>query len=242
MKVIYIRKKYLYIILAIFIGLIISKFVISSLVIPTYLPIGNKIIGIDPGHGGIDSGASGKSGVSESEINLAIGLKLKRIIEQSGGIVVITRNDNSGLYTEESKTIKEKKSEDLRNRKKIIDKNNCDIFLTIHLNSFPQSKYYGAQTFYKEGCEKSKKLAYIVQDELRNVLDENNKRIPQSKENIYLLREVEVPSILIECGFLSNPDEEKLLQNDKYQEKIAWAIYSGIIRYFNEIENLNVDQ
>lgn len=237
MKIIYIKRKYIYIFLSILICIIVLNTIKNKLAITTYLPIGNKIIGIDPGHGGIDLGASGKGGASENEINLAISLKLKRLIEQSGGVVVITRNDKDGLYTEKSKTTREKKTEDLQNRKELINNSNCDIFLTIHLNSFPQSKYYGAQTFYKENCEKSKKLAYMVQKELRNILDEDNKRVPQSRDDVYLIREVEAPSILVECGFLSNPTEEKLLQDEKYQEKIAWSIYSGIIKYFNEIES-----
>lgn len=236
MKVIYVRKRYLYLIAVVLILIIFLAVFHKEKVATTYLPINNKVIGIDPGHGGIDPGAVGKNGTSENEINLSIALKLKRFIEQSGGIVVITRDDFNGLYTEGLDASKTKKNEDLKKRREIIDEGDCDIFLTIHLNSFPQSKYYGAQTFYKDGCKKSKKLAEIVQEELKNVLDQNNKRMPQKRDDVYLLREVKSPSILIECGFLSNPGEEKLLAEEKYQEKIAWAIYIGIIRYFNEVE------
>ncbi|WP_352405139.1 N-acetylmuramoyl-L-alanine amidase CwlD [Sporanaerobacter acetigenes] len=236
MKVIYVRKRYLYLIVVVLILIIFLAVFHKEKVATTYLPINNKVIGIDPGHGGTDPGAVGRNGTSENEINLSIALKLKRFIEQSGGIVVITRDDLNGLYTEDLDPSKTKKIEDLKKRREIIDEGDCDIFLTIHLNSFPQSKYYGAQTFYKDGCEKSKKLAEIVQEELKNVLDQNNKRMPQKRDDVYLLREVKSPSILIECGFLSNPGEEKLLAEEKYQEKIAWAVYIGIIRYFNEIE------
>lgn len=203
-------------------------------VVSSYSPMTSKVIGIDPGHGGIDPGAVGKNGISENEINLNIALKLKRFIEQSGGIVVITRDDKKGLYTENLGSTKQKKTEDLKKRKEIINEGNCDIFLTIHLNSFPQSKYYGAQTFYKSRCKESKRLATIVQEELRMVLDTDNKRMPQEREDVYLLKEVEVPSILVECGFLSNSREEKLLSDERYQEKIAWAIYVGIMKYINE--------
>lgn len=235
MKVIYVRKRYLYLIVVVLILIIFLAVFHKEKVATTYLPINNKVIGIDPGHGGTDPGAVGRNGTSENEINLSIALKLKRFIEQSGGIVVITRDDLNGLYTEGLDASKTKKSEDLNKRREIIDEGDCDIFLTIHLNSFPQSKYYGAQTFYKDGCEKSKKLAEIVQEELKNTLDQNNKRMPQKRDDVYVLREVKSPSILIECGFLSNPGEEKLLAEEKYQEKIAWAVYIGIIRYFNEI-------
>lgn len=234
MKIIYIKNKYLYMVIM---ALILFIFIIYTLlpkVALTYLPITNKIVGIDPGHGGIDPGAVGKNGISENEINLSIGLKLKRYIEQGGGFVVITRADSGGLYSNQSTTIKEKKKEDLMKRKEIIEDGNCDIFLSIHLNSFQQSQYHGAQTFYKIDSEESMKLAYIVQEELRNVLDENNNRIPQNRDDLYLLRELDIPSILVECGFLSNPQEEALLANERYQDKIAWAIYKGITRYFNE--------
>ena len=236
MKVFYIKKKFLYLIVGALVILIIIS-TIANRGNPVFSSsIDNKIIGIDPGHGGIDSGAVGKGGTNEAEINLSIALKLKKIIEENGGIVVMTREDDRGLYTQESKTVKEKKTEDLKNRKKVIDSEDCDVFLTIHLNSFPQSKYYGAQTFYKIGCKDSEQLAFAIQDEFRNILDKNNKRTPQSRDDVYLIKEIEVPSVLIECGFLSNAREEELLSDEKYQEKIAQSIYLGIIKYFEEKE------
>ncbi|WP_069650770.1 N-acetylmuramoyl-L-alanine amidase CwlD [Caloranaerobacter ferrireducens] len=237
MKLIIIKKEWIIIFLLILISFIFyinsNNFVTTSL----YLPITDKVIIIDPGHGGIDPGAVGKLGKKEDDINLQIALKLRRLIEQTGGIAILTREEDKGLYTEKSKTYRQKKNEDLRNRKIFVNESEGDIFISIHLNSFPQSKYYGAQTFYKKGCEDSKKLAEILQEELRNVLDKNNKRVPQDRDNIYLLREVNIPSVLIECGFLSNPNEERLLSDSKYQEKIAWAIYIGIMRYFKEVKN-----
>ncbi|QIB27109.1 N-acetylmuramoyl-L-alanine amidase CwlD [Caloranaerobacter azorensis] len=237
MKVIIIKKEWIIVSFLILISLIYylntNNFVTTSL----YLPINNKVIIIDPGHGGIDPGAVGKLGKKEDDINLEIALKLRRLIEQTGGIAILTREEDKGLYTEKSKTYRQKKNEDLRNRKIFVNESEGDIFISIHLNSFPQSKYYGAQTFYKKGCEDSKKLAEILQEELRNVLDKNNKRVPQDRNNIYLIREVNIPSVLIECGFISNPNEERLLSDSKYQEKIAWAIYIGIMRYFKEVKN-----
>jgi len=235
MKMIVIKKQVL-LVIPLIIAYLIFQFMSEDEAVTTmYLPITNKVIAIDPGHGGIDPGAVGKQGISEDKINLDIAIKLRRLIEQNGGIVVLTRDDDNGLYTENSTTIREKKNEDLRNRRILINESNPDIFLSIHLNSFPQSQYYGAQTFYKKGCEKSKQLALLIQEEFRNVLDENNSRVPQSRDSIYLIREVTAPSVLIECGFLSNPQEELLLNDSKYQEKIAWSIYIGIIRYFNEV-------
>ncbi len=237
MKVFYIKKKsmYIFLFLVLLIILLLALFKNSSMPV-SYMPIVNKVIGVDPGHGGVDPGAIGVTGVEEDEINLKIGLKLKRLIEQSGGIVVMTRDTGEGLYTEKSKTLKEMKKEDLLNRKEIIENGKCNIFVTIHLNSFEQSKYYGAQTFYKKGCNESMKLSNYIQNELKNVLDKNNHRVPQERDDVYLLKEINIPVVLVECGFLSNPKEEKLLTSDRYQEKIAWAIYTGIMKYFGEIE------
>ncbi len=235
MKIIFIRKKDFYIIFIILFVLLVSFLFNRKRVITTsFVPINNIIIGVDPGHGGIDPGTVSKSGVREDRVNLSISLKLKRLLEQSGGIVVITRKDEKGLYTEESNTLKEKKSEDLKKRKEIIEKGNCDLLISIHLNSFSQSKYYGAQTFYKKDCEDSKMIAYTIQEELKKTLDKDNDRVPQERDDVFLIREVNIPAIIVECGFLSNPREEKLLSNEKYQEKVAWAIYLGIMRYFNQ--------
>lgn len=234
--IILINKKHLYIFVFFVLIMTISLTIIKNRVRPvSYTPITNKTVGIDSGHGGIDPGAIGISGVKEDEINLKIGMKLKRYIEQNGGKVVMTRDTKDGLYTKKSKSLKEMKTEDLHNRKKIIENGNCDLFVTIHLNSFKESKYYGAQTFYKPNDEASTLLATYIQDELRDVLDKNNHRLPQERDDVFLINEINLPSVLIECGFLSNPNEEKLLNTEKYQEKIAWAIYIGIMKYFSQM-------
>lgn len=236
MKLVVIRKEVLLVLPLLLIGIAFIFMEKNDSVPAMYLPITDKVIAIDAGHGGVDPGAVGKQGIKEDEINLQIALKLRSLIEENGGVVILTRNDGQGLYTEDSTTLREKKNEDLRNRKTEVNNSQPDILLSIHLNSFPQSKYYGAHAFYKEGCEKSKNLALLIQEELRNVLDKNNKRVPQSRDNIYLIREAEAPAVLIECGFLSNTEEEKKLSDSKYQQKIAWGIYIGVMRYFNEYQ------
>lgn len=195
--------------------------------------IGNKVIIIDAGHGGIDGGAIGKSGTIEKNINLDISKKLKGYIESGGDICIMIREVDEGLYSEYG-TIRNKKNEDLRNRKDIIKKYRADMFISIHLNSFPQSQYYGAQVFYPEDSEDSRILAKKVQEELVTILNRGNKRVEKQSDSYYLLRDNPVPSILVECGFLSNPEEEKLLNDNEYQNKVAWAIYKGIVRYFTE--------
>lgn len=233
--------KLLYTLVLLFLFILVSIFIFFkeyNKAEPIYLPITNKVIGIDPGHGGVDPGAVSKNGIKEDDINLKIALKLKRFIEHSGGIAIMTRDTDKGLYSSEAKTLRQMKSEDLKKRKEIIENSNCEMFVTIHLNSFTRSKYYGAQTFYNEEFEESKKLAYIIQDELKNILDKDNYRQPTHRDDVYLLKDMKIPSVLIEAGFLSNPEEENLLDTTEYQEKIAWSIYAGIMKYFSQKENL----
>lgn len=237
MKVIVIEKKYLQLAFIILITMSLigyKRWEGKTREVMSFLPISNKIIAIDPGHGGVDPGKVSKNGIKESDINLKISLKLKRLLEQSGAIVIMTRSKDVGLYTSEAQSLRQMKREDLKARKEMVEVNEAEIFISIHQNSFTQSQYYGAQTFYKKGSISSEKLALILQKDLKNVLDKNNNREPQNTEDIYLLNEINIPSVLIECGFLSNKEEESLLQDDFYQEKIAWSIYIGILNYYSQ--------
>ena len=189
---------------------------------------------IDPGHGGMDQGASGDMGIGEAPLTLAISQKLMNFLEGSGFEVEMTRYGDEGLYSLKSKTIREKKNEDLSNRVKKINEAEADLTVSIHLNSFPQKQYYGAHVFYQKNSMKGKIAADILQDSLKTILDKDNKRVPQVKKDIKIMDDTEGPVLLVECGFLSNNTEEKKLVSDNYQEKIAWAIYTGILKYFNE--------
>lgn len=199
-----------------------------------YMPVTNKVIILDAGHGGIDPGKLSKDElIEEKNINLAITLKLTELLESSGAIVILTREDDSSLYIEGgNKTTRQKYNENLKNRKKIIQESKADMFVSIHSNAFTESKYYGAQTFYPKGKEDSRELSKYIQGELKRVVDNTNNREIKPTEDIYVLKENEIPSVLIECGFLSNDKEAKLLNDEEYQEKIAWSIYVGIQKYF----------
>lgn len=192
-------------------------------------PVKNMVVVIDAGHGGNDPGAV-VSGISEEKINLDIALKLRRLIEQSGGIAITIREDDRGLYTEGRNN--NKKREDLKNRHDIINNSGADVFVSIHLNSFPIPKYYGAQTFYQKGDEKGRVLAETIQKELLNVLDRGNNRVAKTIDDVYIMKNNKIPGALVECGFLSNEIELQLLQQDHYQEKIAWCIFAAIVKYF----------
>ena len=178
------------------------------------------------------SPAESQNGVSEAKINLNIALKLQKLLEQSGATVILTRSDDNGIYDIDSKTLKEKKVSDLKNRVKIGNEVSADAFISIHLNKIPQQKYYGWQTFYKSSDENSIKLANSIQNNLNKAIKKNNDRIPMKLDSIYIVKNVEIPITIVECGFLSNPDEEKELLNDEYQNRLAWGIYSGIMDYF----------
>ncbi|MEY8001663.1 N-acetylmuramoyl-L-alanine amidase CwlD [Clostridium sp. Mt-5] len=191
-----------------------------------------NIILIDPGHGGMDSGAVSKDGVMEKEINLKISNKLKDKLLKRGYRVVMTREQDKGLYTEEGR-IRKKKIEDLNNRCKLKKDTECNMFISIHLNMFPQSKYYGAQVWYSRN-ENSKKLAGILQDNLISDLDKNNNREEKAALNSYKVLRCNdsIPSVLVECGFLSNTEEKDKLIKDGYQDKIAESIAKSVDNYY----------
>ena len=180
------------------------------------------------------NGAQSSNGTTEAETNLKIALKLQSLLEQSGATVILTRSDENAIYDIDSKTLRQKKISDIHNRVKIGNESSADIFVSIHLNKIPQQQYSGWQTFFKEGNEDSMNLAKSIQNNLNDAIQKENKRVAMKIDNIYIMKHVEIPTTIVECGFLSNPDEEKLLLNDDYQDKLAWGIYNGIMDYFYE--------
>ena len=192
----------------------------------------NKVIVIDPGHGGIDGGAKSENGVIEKDINLSISLKTKAALESKGYKVIMTRSEDVGLYTE-GKKVREKKIEDLGNRVKIKKDNKCDAFISIHQNMFPQKNCKGAQV-WSANNEPSQKLGRIIQQKFKEEVDQNNKREAKvAKKEYKILNDgYEGASVIVECGFLSNPEECELLGKDDYQNKIANTLANAIDEYF----------
>ena len=217
--------------LIVFITLFSSKDV--KIIQTMAVPVTNKIIVVDAGHGKPDSGAENESGVSEEAINLKIALKLQKFLESSGAIVLLTRSDENGIYEIDSKTISQKKLSDIKNRVKIANDASADIYVSIHLNKIPQGQYWGWQTFYNTRNEKSKLLADSIQKNLNDIISGENKRETKKLDSIYIMKNVEIPIALVECGFLSNEQEAQKLTQDDYQSKLAWGIYDGIMDYFN---------
>lgn len=233
MRIILIRKRWILLFFIVIMAFLITSIIYGSrrAIMTMNVPSTKKVIVIDPGHGGNDPGAVSRSGILEKDINLKIALYLREYLEQSGSIVILTREKDIGLYSANSSN---KKREDLKNRKNIVRESNPDIFITIHLNSFPQSQYYGAQTFYPQDNLSGKRAAELIQEELINTLDKNNSRVALSKDNVYIINELSIPTVLVECGFLSNAEEAKKLNDSKYQRKIAWAMYAGLQKFFAE--------
>lgn len=163
---------------------------------------------------------------------MKIALKLQGLLEQSGATVILTRSDENGIYDLDSKTLRQKKISDIRNRVKIGNESSGDIFVSIHLNKIPQEQYSGWQCFYQNGNEQSTKLAKSIQANLNEAIQKENNRVAMKLQKVYIMKHVEIPTTIVECGFLSNPEEEKQLLEDSYQDRLAWGIYNGIIDYF----------
>lgn len=199
------------------------------------VPVSNRVIVIDAGHGTPDEGAQNSDGLTEAKINLNIALKLQNLLESSGATVILTRSNDNAIYDANADSIAEKKVSDIKNRVKIGNSSSADIFVSIHLNKIPQEQYWGWQTFYREGDESSKNLATYIQNNINKVISNDNERVPLKIDNIYIMKNVEIPIALVECGFLSNKKETSKLVQDEYQDKLAWGIYNGIMDYFAEL-------
>lgn len=197
------------------------------------LPLAGKTIVLDPGHGGADGGAVGKDGTLEKGISLSVAKQLQSYLQQTGAVVYLTREKDTDLADPDTKGLARRKGEDIRRRLQFIGDKQADLFISIHLNALPSTKWSGAQTFYYPKLDKSEHLAKMIQAEIiRNL--ENTNRTALSLTGMYLLKHAEVPGALVEIGFLSNEQERKLLKKTEYQKKMAASIYQGILRYVTE--------
>lgn len=183
---------------------------------------------IDAGHGGIDGGVIGSTtGALESDINLAIALKLSDLFKEKGFNAILTRKTSAGLY---GHTGAGHKKRDMRAREKIMKQSGADLFISIHQNKFSDSNRRGGQVFYKAGYEKGKQLATVIQSQINN-LPQNGRISSALVGDYYLLNVCPYPAVIVECGFLSNPQDENLLINSEYQQEIALAIFRGAVEY-----------
>ncbi|MFC7442625.1 N-acetylmuramoyl-L-alanine amidase CwlD [Laceyella putida] len=194
------------------------------------IPLSGKVIMIDPGHGGPDGGAVG-NGLVEKEIALPIALFLREYLQEAGAYVMMTREVDQDLADPGTERINRRKVEDLLRRIHLLKEKRADALISIHLNAIPSPKWSGAQTFYNPVREENKRLATLIQAELIKQLGNTN-RLAKQKSDVYILKEAHVPTALVEVGFISNPEEARLLAGESYQKKIAAAIYLGLLQFY----------
>ena len=197
--------------------------------------VAEKTFLIDPGHGGTFPGRVNESNVLEKDINLNIALKLDQLLEETGAQVVMTRRSDIDLIPQETKEEKLllQQRADLEQRVQMSRQSQADYFISVHCNSIPNEKWRGAQTFYNPEDPESKALAQAIQQSLVKQLgDYDRDALP--REDTYLFRNSEIPTVIVECGFLSNEEESLNLQDSAYQQQPAWAIYTGICNYLAE--------
>ena len=198
----------------------------------------NRIIVIDAGHGIPDGGAVGESGITENELNLKVAKYLEDILTKKGFTVIMTRRDENGIYSADSKTVRNKKREDMKKRVDISNTSNASLLLSIHMNYFGMKSCRGPQVFYCKGSNNGEEIAKNIRESLiKNIGEHCEREIKPVSEGIYLLNHTKIPAVLIECGFLSNSEEEKMLLSDKYQKKIAESIADGIVDFFPKSPN-----
>lgn len=194
---------------------------------------GKPVIVLDAGHGGLDSGAVGKGGTLEKDVNLSVVLTLREMFQMSGFEVVLTRDEDISIYDDGVVGIRNQKLNDMDNRLKIIQSYPDSIFLCVHQNNFTDPQYFGGQMFYNNNNTKNRTLAQIMQNRFAQLQPGNDREIKLAGDELFLLKTNKNPSLMIECGFLSNPEEEKNLSTWEYQQKVAFTIYSGVMEFLD---------
>lgn len=197
--------------------------------------ITNTIV-IDAGHGEPDGGAESSTGIKEAYLNLQVAQKLEELLIEEGYNVIMTRRDENNIGDKDKQsTIRQAKVSDINNRIKIVNESNADILISIHMNKFEQTKYYGWQIFYHKSSEKGKILAESIKKGIDDNINRENNRAILPINNIKLIDQSKVPAVVVECGFLSNTDDLRLLQDETYQYKLAEGILSGINKYYQDM-------
>lgn len=208
-----------------------------EMTVPTSLtyPDEELYIVLDAGHGGMDGGCSTSDGVPEKGINLNIAKEVKELLELQGYNVVLTRETDTSIHDKGVEGIRSQKESDMKNRLDIFNEHNNAICISIHQNNFTDPYYSGAQMFYSENNPESETLARIMQENfVRNIQPDNSREIKLCGKELYLCYFSENPTVMVECGFLSNPDEAEKLKNPMYQKEVAFTIFSGINEFIEK--------
>lgn len=191
------------------------------------------VVIVDAGHGEPDGGAVGANGTLEKDINLDIARKLQEVLEGKGIKVIMTRTGDSALFENRDGSIREKKREDMNTRLSIMKKSGADVFISIHMNSFSSSKTNGLHVFYSANHEEVKPLAENIQERISMITGAKTHTVKTADKNLFLMKNPPLPAILVECGFISNPEEEKKLNDEDYKSRIAWAIAEATEEYLS---------
>jgi len=234
-----IRKSYVGVVFTLVIGYFLVYYATHN--IDVYLPVStpqasdNVVIVLDAGHGGIDGGGTSVNGILEKDINLSILLKVRDLCRSFGYNVVVTRDTDKSIHDDGVKGIGNQKRSDMDNRLKIFNKYDNSINISIHQNLFTQPQYKGAQMFYAPTNPANEKLARIMQNEfVAQLQPDNTREIKEVGKELFLCYFSKNPSLMIECGFLSNPEEAAKLETEEYQAQVAFTIFCGINKYVNE--------
>lgn len=207
---------------------------ITDRALPVSAPTAEKpVIVLDAGHGGMDSGAVGVTGLLEKDVNLSIVLMLRDMFELSGFEVVLTRDKDISIYDDGVEGVRNQKLSDMDNRLKIIQSYPDSLFLCIHQNNYTDPRYFGGQMFYNNNNPNNRTLAQIMQNKFAELQEGNDREIKLTGNELFLLKSNKNPSLMIECGFLSNPEEEQNLASREYQQKVAFTIFAGTMEYFD---------
>lgn len=216
-----------------------TKYVIDKAALKASTERTDYTIIIDAGHGGVDGGTSAADGTLEKDINLQIAHKLNNILQSFGVQTVMIRTEDISIHDETANTIRQKKVSDIKNRLSIINNTDNAIYMSIHQNHYSDSKYSGTQIFYSKNNPSSITLAQKTRLPVITYLQKSNTReIKQSGKEIYLLNNAQVPAVMVECGFMSNINENKLLKDEYYQQKLAFLLAIGLMDYINSTEEL----
>lgn len=224
------RKIELFMVLFLLIGAIVASYKLSEWTADAVkdkvavIDREEPVIVIDPGHGGEDPGKVGVNDILEKDINLQISMKVRDLLEEVGITVVMTREDDK---------VPDRKKEDLGERVELINKTKPTLALCIHQNSYTTPDIFGAQVFYHTKTEEAEDIATLVQESMR-AIDPNNKREIKENDTYYMLKFSEVPTIIVECGFLTNPTEAQKLTTEEYQNEVAFAICEGIVKWLDK--------
>lgn len=190
---------------------------------------GDVCVVLDPGHGGADPGKVGHNDTLEKDINLQVAMRVREYLEANNIRVVMTREDDTMLQGGSSSETH--KMQDMKGRVQLIEESGPQVVVSIHQNSYPEESVHGAQVFYYQGSTEGSRLAEILQTTLKKLADPDNARQCKADNSYYLLKKVSVPTVIVECGFLTNPGEAGKLMTQEYQDRIAWAIHMGILQY-----------